>query len=96
MIRNLVEDHVVAAYDSMRPHFPEFCGCEMCREDALVYTLNRIPARYVSTPTGSVVTEVNLEKGQSRAAIEVAMMDALRKVTLSPRCGNRARSSGHT
>lgn len=96
MIHNLVEDHVIAAYDAMRPHFPEFCGCDMCREDALVYTLNRIPARYVSTPTGSVVTEVNLEKGQSRAAIEVAMMDALRKITAAPRCGNRRRASGQT
>jgi hypothetical protein len=94
VIRNLVEDHAIAAYDAMRPHFPEFCGCETCREDALVYTLNRIPARYVSTPTGSAVTEVNLEKGQSRAAIEVAMMDALRKVALAPRCGNRPRASG--
>ena len=89
MIHNLVEEHVVAAYDAMRPHFPDFCGCQTCREDALVYTLNRIPARYVSTPTGSVVTEVNLEKGQSRAAIEVAMMEGLRRVALSPRCGRR-------
>ena len=95
MIRNLVEDHVIAAYDSMRPHFPEFCGCEICRDDALVYTLNRIPARYVSTPTGSVVTEVNLEKDQSRASIEVAMMDALRKIALAPRCGSRSRPSPH-
>ena len=95
-MRNLVDDHVVAAYDSMRPHFPDFCGCETCREDAVVYTLNRIPARYVATPTGSVVTEVNLEKGQSRAAIEVAMMEALRKVALAPRCPSRARSSGKT
>ena len=90
MIHNLVEGHVVAAYDAMRPHFPDFCGCEVCREDALVYTLNRIPARYVSSPTGSVVTEVNLEKEQSRAAIEVSMMDGLRKIALAPRCGNRA------
>ena len=94
MIHNLVEEHVVAAYDAMRPHFPDFCGCEICREDALVYALNRIPARYVSTPTGSVVTEVNLEKGQSRAAIEVAMMEGLRKVSLAPRCKRRAGPSG--
>ena len=94
MIRNLVEDHVVAAYDAMRPHFPDFCGCDTCREDALVYTLNRIPARYVSTPTGSAVTEVNLEKGQNRAAIEVAMMDSLRKISMAPRCANRAKSPG--
>ena len=90
MIHNLVEQHVVAAYDAMRPHFPDFCGCETCREDALVYTLNRIPARYVARTTGSVVTEVNLEKEQSRAAIEVAMMDALRKISLAPRCGRGA------
>lgn len=96
MIHNLVEEHVVAAYDAMRPHFPDFCGCEVCREDALVFTLNRIPARYVSSPTGSVVTEVNLEKDQSRAAIEVAMMDALRKIALAPRCGWQPASPGRT
>jgi competence protein ComFB len=89
VIHNLVEQHVVAAYDAMRPHFPDFCGCEICREDTLVYTLNRIPARYVASNTGSVVTEVNLEKEQSRAAIEVAMMDALRRISLAPRCGRR-------
>ncbi len=71
----------------MRPHFPDFCGCDVCREDALVYTLNRIPARYVSSTTGSAVTEVTLEKEQSRAAIEVSMMDGLRKISLAPRCG---------
>jgi competence protein ComFB len=91
VIRNLVEEHVVAAYDAMRPHFPDFCGCEICRDDALVFTLNRIPARYVSSLQGSVVTEVNLEKEQSRAAIEVAMMEALRKISLAPRCGGRSK-----
>ncbi len=90
MIHNLVETHVVAAYDAMRPHFPDFCGCQICREDALVYTLNRVPARYVASTTGSAVTEVNLEKEQSRAAIEVTMMDGLRKISLAPRCASRA------
>jgi len=93
VIHNLVEQHVVAAYDAMRPHFPDFCGCDICREDALVFTLNRIPARYVASVTGSVVTEVNLEKEQSRAAIEVAMMDGLRKIALAPRCGKRGKSA---
>jgi hypothetical protein len=91
VIRNLVEEHVVTAYDAMRPHFPDFCGCEVCREDALVFTLNRVPARYVSSRTGSVLTEVNLEKEQSRAAIEVAMMEAMRKISLAPRCAARGR-----
>ncbi|MBA3258022.1 MAG: late competence development ComFB family protein [Gemmatimonadales bacterium] len=93
MIRNLVEEHVVTAYDAMRPHFPDFCGCDICREDALVFALNRIPARYVSSRTGSVVTEVNLEKEQSRAAIEVAMMEGMRRISLAPRCGVKGKTS---
>jgi competence protein ComFB len=94
VIHNLVEEHVHASYDSLRSRFPEFCGCDMCRDDALVYALNRVPARYVSSLQGSVLTEVNLEKDQSRAAIDVAMMDGLRKISLSPRCGvSKARHS---
>ena len=89
MIKNLVEEHVNTAYDTLRPHFPAFCGCDLCREDVLTFALNRIPPRYVSRREGSVVTEVNLEKEQSRAAIEVVVMEALRKISVAPRCGKR-------
>jgi hypothetical protein len=89
MIRNVAEEHVQAAYDSLRSRYPDFCGCDLCRDDVLVYTLNRVPARYVSRLQGSVLTEVSLEKDQNRAAIDVAMMDALRKISLAPRCGRR-------
>ena len=87
MIHNLAEEHVKASYESLVPRFPDFCGCDVCRADAMVYALNRVPARYVSTQQGSVITEVSLEKDQSRAAIDVAMMDGLRRISLSPRCG---------
>jgi hypothetical protein len=36
-----------------------------------------------------VVTEVSLEKEQSRAAIEVVVMEALRKISVAPRCNRR-------
>jgi Late competence development protein ComFB len=89
MIRNLVEDHVTQAYEALRHHFPDFCGCEVCREDVLVFTLNRVTPRYVVSLEGSVLTEVNLEKEQSRAPIDVAMMEGFRKVSLAPRCAAR-------
>jgi competence protein ComFB len=89
VIRNLVEDHVAAAYDTLRPHFPAFCGCDLCRDDVLTYALNRVPPRYVSRREGAVVTEVSLEKEQSRAAMEVIVMEALRKVSVAPRCKAR-------
>jgi len=91
VIHNLAEEHVLASYESLRARFPEFCGCDLCREDALVYTLNRVPPRYVASRTGSVLTEMNLEKDQSRAAIDVTMMDGLRKIALAPRCGAQGR-----
>jgi hypothetical protein len=91
-----MEDHVQQAYEAMRPHFPDFCACDVCRDDALVFTLNRVPARYVSSRTGSVVTEINLEKEQSRAAIEVAMMEAMRKISLAPRCGGKGKTNPST
>lgn len=92
-LKNAVEDHVIEAYAVLRPHFPEFCGCDMCRADVIVYALNRLPPRYVATLEGSVVTEVNLDKQQGRATIDVAVMDGFRRVALSPRCGSQTAST---
>ena len=90
MIANLVEHHVAEAYDQLRRHFPEFCGCDVCRADVMVHALNRIPARYVASPTGSAVTELQLEKDQTRARIDVVVMEGFRKVAGAPRCGRQA------
>ena len=75
MIRNLVEEHVQVSYDALRGNFPAFCGCEYCRDDIFVFALNRVPPRYVASLEGQVVTEVNLEKQQKRAEIDVVVMD---------------------
>lgn len=93
-LRNLVEDHVAESYRTLRSHFPEFCGCEMCHADVVVYAMNRLPPRYVATLEGTVVTEVSLERDQGRAAIEVAVMEGFKRVMRSPRCGRGAASPG--
>jgi competence protein ComFB len=93
VIKNLAEEHVLAAYETLRPHFPGFCGCDICRDDVLTYALNRVPPRYVSRREGAVVTEINLEKEQSRAAIEVIVMEALRKISVAPRCRSQEAST---
>lgn len=88
-IRNAIEDHVVEAYAQVSGHFPSFCGCDTCRLDVLVYALNRLPPRYVVGLEGKVVTDVNLDKDQNRASIEVAVMEGIRKVSLAPRCARK-------
>jgi competence protein ComFB len=87
VLNNKVEEHVIDEYDRLVSHFSTFCGCPLCRADVLVYALNRLPARYVASTEGHVVTEFNLEKDQSRAAMDVAMMDGFKKVASAPRCG---------
>jgi hypothetical protein len=93
VIRNLVEDHVRESYESMRPRFPDFCGCTICREDVYVYALNRLSPHYVTTLQGKVVTDVMLDRNQERAQIDVAVLEGIRRVGRSPRCG-KAPSSG--
>ena len=92
MIKNLVEEHVEASFAALKGHFPTFCPCgaDLCRNDVLVYALNRIPARYVNTLEGSVVTELALERNQNRTEIDVVVMEALRRVSAAPRCPRAA------
>lgn len=74
-------------YDKLRPQLPRFCGCDTCRGDVLVYALNRLAPHYVSTREGEVLTELNLGSDQEKAKLDVALLEAFRKVGLAPRCG---------
>jgi competence protein ComFB len=74
-------------YEGLRPRFPQFCGCDTCRSDVLVYALNRLPPHYVSTAQGEVITELRLQSDQERAKLDVVLLEGLRKVALAPRCG---------
>lgn len=93
MINNLVEARALAAYEALVPQFPDFCGCEICRGDVLVYALNRLQARYVATAEGKIMTELALDSDQSRVNVDVMIMEGLRKVTMAPRCGKAVRKS---
>lgn len=88
-LRNLIEDHAAEAYERIVGHYPDFCGCDSCRLDVLVYALNRLPPRYVIGLEGTIVTGLNLDKDQARASIEVAVIEGIRKVNLAPRCERR-------
>ena len=60
-LRNLIEDHASEAYQKIVGHYPQFCGCETCRLDVLIYALNRLPPRYVVGLEGTIVTGINGE-----------------------------------
>lgn len=84
---NVTLEVVQKEYDGLLPRFAAFCACETCRGDVLVYALNRLQPHYVSTPQGEVITELGLAMDQEKAKLDVVLMEGLRKVALSPRCG---------
>ena len=76
-------------YQALRPRLPEFCGCAPCRADVMVYALNRLPARYVASREGTIITELNLDANQMRARIEVLVLEGLRQVAAHRRCDGK-------
>jgi hypothetical protein len=53
----------------------------------LVYALNRLSPHYVSTRQGEILTGLTLQSDGEKAKLDVALVDAFRKVALAPRCG---------
>lgn len=88
-MKNVTEHQVELAYDALVPSLTGVCTCPICREDVLVYALNRLPSHYVSTLLGEVVSKFGLEAGQGPIDVTVALMESIRKVSAAPRCGKK-------
>jgi len=91
-VKNVTEMLVARSYDELLPTMPEFCRCEVCRDDVLVYALNRLPPHYTSTLRGEVVSKLEMEAGQGSIDVTVVLLDGLRRVAVSPRCGRAGRN----
>jgi O-acetyl-ADP-ribose deacetylase (regulator of RNase III) len=87
MVTNVTLEVVQQEYARLRTRLPRFCGCATCEGDVIVYSLNRLAPHYVSTREGEVLTELSLGSDQEKAKLDVALLEAFRKVGLAPRCG---------
>jgi len=85
MIVNVMEHHVIEAYERLKAKVEGFIDTPGHREDVIVYALNRLPPKYVVTNEGKAVTEALLEAPQQRTTIDVQVIEALRQVTRKPR-----------
>lgn len=94
MIVNVMEHHVIDAYERLKTIITEFEESAEHREDVVVYALNRLPPKYVVTHEGKAVTEAALDAPQHRTAIEVQVIEALRQVARVPRSKRRQSSGG--
>jgi Late competence development protein ComFB len=94
MIVNLMERHARDSYDRLKNAVAGFADAPEDRDDVIVHALNRLPPKYVNTDAGQAVTNVALDGDQHRAAIDVQILEAMRKVTTRSRAEHLSGSSG--
>jgi competence protein ComFB len=93
-VKSVTEYLVSRAYGELAPTVAGICTCQVCREDVLVFALNRLPPRYASTLTGEVVTKLGMEAGQGSIDVTVVLLEAMRRVAASPRCARAGKKAG--
>ena len=87
-MKNVVEEQVASLYEELLPTAPSaHKGCALCKEDVLVYALNRLPAHYVATLKGEVLSRLGIQVGQAGTDATVAMLEGFRFAAANPRCG---------
>ena len=86
-MKNVAEEFVKAVYDELRPGVVDAHDCPVCSEDVMVFALNRLQPQYVSTAKGEVLSRLDIQVGQSRTDVTVALMEGFRFVGANPRCG---------
>jgi len=82
---NRMEPMVLQAVDEALGRDKKFCGCERCKHDITALALNMLPPRYVVTPLGEVVTNVDFQSSQWKADIMMAIYRAIEIVRGRPR-----------
>jgi competence protein ComFB len=86
-MKNLLEDAIGSAYESVRMRTPEFCGCQQCHDDVISLALNHSRPRYATgnPPRGAVLTRLELQSEQGQAQLISVVYDAMQHVIANPR-----------
>jgi len=91
-VKNLLEDLVAQEYERLRP--PDFCRCTQCRDDVIVFALNRLPPCYVAADAGQVIANWALHRDQPIADVSMVLVEGFRRVGSGPRPGHPGAPSG--
>jgi competence protein ComFB len=84
-MKNLLENALRDAYEELRRKNPEFCGCDLCREDVMAYALNKMRPRYTGGgDLGVALANLELQRDDARATIAVTLLEGMRRVGANP------------
>lgn len=79
-IVNYMEDMVKEKLDELLAEREDVCKCQKCRLDMMVWTLNRLPPRYVITDKGRLYTKLQEQETQFRADVVRELTKAIIRV----------------
>ena len=84
-VKNLTEDVIRREYERLVKTIDGFCGCDICRDDVLVYALNRLKPHYVTQHRGAVLQHLAMQHDQQTADMSVALLAGFKLVKDKPR-----------
>lgn len=84
-IRNYMEDIVSEELEALLAGTEDVCKCQRCKFDIMVWTLNRLPPKYVITDKGRIYTKLEEQKVQFKADVLRELTKALLHVSKNPK-----------
>ena len=84
ILRNLTEDIVISELDSMINKL-DCCKCDKCRLDIASYALNRLPAKYIATTQGELMSKISIIDNDFRMRVATELSKGAQVVKKNPR-----------
>jgi competence protein ComFB len=84
-MKNLVEQAVREVHGQLLAKHTEFCSCAQCADDVVTLVLNQLRPRYTTSVSGWTLTHLELGSDQERADLAIRVLDAMRRVSVTPR-----------
>lgn len=86
ILRNLTEDIVIGELDEMIDKL-DCCKCDLCRLDIASFALNRLPAKYVATTQGELISRISIIDNEYRMQVATEITKGAELVKRNPRHG---------
>jgi len=84
-IKNYMELAVKDSVERMVSSRDDLCKCDHCKMDIMALVLNRLPARYIVTNKGRIMTKIQETEVQFQVDIIREIVIALEIVRMKPR-----------
>ena len=83
-IQNYMEDVVQDELELLLDERDNICKCQKCKLDMMVWTLNRLPPKYVITNKGRLYTKLKEQEIQFRADVVKELTKAISYIGAHP------------